>query len=115
MSKATRKDFFGCPPEELEKWLPTLLENMRFTNIKVQGATRRATATAKEKVALQGGSVDMDVELVLTWTLQSEGLTFIATVEEAKFEWTSCLCNRVADSILGAMRTICELYHGKDV
>lgn len=115
MSKSIRKDWFHCPVDELERWLPLLLENMRFTEIKVQGASRRAVATAKEKVVLPNGSVDLDVELSITWTEQSDGLTFIVTVQEQKFDWTQCVCNRMCDNILGAMRTICELYHGRDV
>jgi 5'-3' exonuclease len=114
VSKAIRKDYFGCPVDELEKWLPPLLENMKFTGIKVQGATRKAVAQAKEKITLQNGTVEVDLDLNITWTEQSEGVTFIVTASEPKFDWTSCLCNRAADNVLGAMRTICEIYHGKD-
>ena len=45
LSKTTRKDYFGWPAEELEKWLPALLDNMRFTDIRVKPATRQASAT----------------------------------------------------------------------
>lgn len=115
MSKSIRKDWFHCPAEELERWLPQLLENMRYTEIKVQGATRRATANAKERVSLPNGSVDLIAEVLITWTEQSDGLTFIVTAQEAKFEWTGCLCSRICDNILGAMRTIAEIYHGRDL
>jgi len=114
VSKATRKDWFHCPADELEKWLPLLLENMKFVDIQVKGASRKAVAIAKERVVVPNGTVEMAVELNITWTEQSDGLTFIVNVSEQKFEWTSCVCNRVADNILGAMRTICELYHGRD-
>ncbi len=114
MSKTTRKDYFGWPVAELEKWLPLLLENMRFSQVSVKPATCQATGWVVERVVLPGGPVDLRLELTIKWTQQAEGLTFIVSVEEPKCDWTECLCNRTADAILGALRTICEIYHGRD-
>lgn len=114
MSKAVRKDYFGWQITELETWLPLLLENMRFSDIKVQFATRKATAVAKDAVSLPSGRGEIRSNLTITWTQQSEGLTFIVTVEELTQEWTSCIVNRMADNVIGALRTVCEAYHGKD-
>jgi hypothetical protein len=114
LSKATRKDYLGWPAQELETWLPTLLDNMRFTDVRVKSATRQASAVALEKVTLATGMVELQVDVSINWTEQSDGLTFIVTAEESKFDWTICLCNRTADCVLGAMRTICNIEHGKD-
>jgi hypothetical protein len=114
LSKTIRKDYLGWPVQEMESWLPMLLENMKFTNVRVKSATRQASAVAVEKVVLASGSGELQIDVSITWTEQSYGLTFIVTVEEPKFDWTICLCNRTADSILGAMRTICTMLHGKD-
>ena len=114
LSKAIRKDYLGWPATELEIWLPALLENMRFSEIKVKGATRRATACVKDHLVLPTGSAQLTVEISITWTEQSDGLTFIVSVEEPRFDWTGFICTRMADAILGALRTVCECYHGKD-
>ncbi len=114
MPKAVRKDFFQWSVADLERVLPMLLDNMRFQDINVQLASNQATATAIDRATLGQYQVELRLGFTIKWTEQSDGLTAILSVEENQNEWTGCLCNRLADSIIGALKTACEIERGSD-
>jgi hypothetical protein len=114
LPKAVRKDFFQWPANDMENAMSRLLENMRFTEIRIQGATQQASAVAADRIDMGQYIVDLRLQLSAKWTVQSDGVTVIFTIEEHQYEWSACLCNRLADSVIGAMKTIWELVHGPD-
>ena len=116
MSKYMRKDFFAMTVDDLERILGRLLENMRLGEIKIQGATRSATAVANERLRMGEQAFGMRIEISIAWSEQSDGVTVIVTVHEPQIqqEWVGCLCNRLADSLIGALRTVFEMEHGVD-
>jgi hypothetical protein len=91
-----------------------LLDNMRFSDIHIQGATQIATAVAADRIDMGQYVVDLRLKLSVRWTTQSDGVTVIYTIEEDKYDWSACLCSRLADSVIGALKTIWELEHGSD-
>lgn len=114
MPKAVRKDFFSWTANDLETAMGRLLENMRFTEIRIQGATQQLTAVAADRIDMGQYIVDLRLQLSAKWTTQSDGVTVIFTIEEHQYDWSACLCNRLADSVIGALKTIWELVHGPD-
>jgi hypothetical protein len=112
--KAVRKDFFPWTVDDLDRVLPRLLDNMKFTEVRIQGATGQATAVALDRASLGQYLVDLRLEFSMKWTTQSDGLTVIITVEEHQNEWTGCLCNRLSDSLIGCLKTVCEMERGSD-
>ena len=88
---------------------------MRFSNIRIQGATGEAKAVAVDRANLGQHVVELTLQLSIKWSAQGDGLTVIITIEEPQNDWTGCLCNRLADSMIGSLRTVCELWKGTDV
>jgi hypothetical protein len=114
LPKAVRKDFFAWSTPELEPVLARLLDNMRFSDIRIQGATQTGTALAQDRIDMGQYIVDLRLQLSVRWTVQSDGVTVIFTVEESQYDWSACLCNSLGDSVIGALKTIWELQHGSD-
>jgi hypothetical protein len=109
-----RKDFFQWSVADLERVLPMLLDNMRFQDINVQQSASQASATAVDRASIGQYQVELLLKFAMKWSEQSDGLTAIVSVEENQNEWTGCLCNRLADSIIGALKTACEIERGSD-
>jgi hypothetical protein len=114
LPKAVRKDFFNWTRSDLERVMSRLLDNMKFTEIRIQGATQSCSALAEDRIDMGQYVVNLRLELSVRWTEQSDGVTVIFTISEGQYDWSACLCNRLADSVIGAMKTIWELEHGSD-
>ena len=114
MPKAIRKNFFNWSAEEFEDVLTRLLENMRFSEIRVQSGGQTAQAVACELLEHQAYRLNLRFQTSISWQRQSEGVTVLVKVEESECEWTGSTCDRLASALLGAIKTICELRHGKD-
>ena len=114
MPKAVRKDFFQWSVDDLERVLPRLLDNMKFGEIRIQSATGQASGVAVDRASLGQYTVDLKLQFTMKWSGQSDGLTMVITVEENQHEWTACLCNRLADSLIGSLKTVCEMWRGSD-
>lgn len=111
MPKAVRKNIFSWSAQDLERVLALLLDNMKFQDIKIQSVENLATARAVDRASMGQYLVDFSLEFAIKWSQQAEGLTTILSIEENRNEWTGCLCNRLADSISGALKTACEMEH----
>lgn len=114
MPKAIRKNFFNWSPDEFERVLARLLENMRFTDVRIQSAGQSAQAVAHEMLEYRAYKLDLRFETSIKWQCQSEGVTVLIKVEESACEWTGSTCDRIALALIGAIKTICELQRGID-
>jgi hypothetical protein len=114
MPKAIRKNFFSWSTDEFEDVLARLLENMLFTDIRIQSGGQTAQAVACELLEYQTYRLNLRFQTSISWQRQSEGVTVLVKVEESECEWTGSTCDRLALALIGAIKTICELEHGVD-
>jgi hypothetical protein len=79
LPKAVRKDFFAWTTPDLERVLSRLLDNMRFSEIKIHGATQTADAAAVDRIDMGQYVVNLRLQLSVRWTVQSETLLAISS------------------------------------